>query len=99
MEYKFVTTAQGPVVQGEDEILFFSQFGQLLDYHDEDPEFLNKAKTFVADGLMELSAHLANSLSAQVIGADPQQALYGYINAVSNLKQFEGHYLPSVSKH
>lgn len=99
MEYKFVATIQGPVVQGEDEILFFNEFGPLLDYVDEDPEFVSKAKAFVADGLVELSSTLAQSLTAQVVGAEAQQALYGYISAANHLKQFEGSYLPSVHKH
>jgi len=96
MEYKFVTTIQGPVVQGEDEILFFNQFGQLLDYADADPEFVFKAKEFIADGLMEYAANVANSLTVPVIGGDQTPALYGFINAVGQVKQFENNYLPSV---
>ena len=96
MEYKFVTTFQGPVVQGEDEILFFNQFGQLLDYADSDPEFVLKAKEFIADGLMEYAANVANSLTVPVIGGDQTPALYGFINAVGQVKQFEHNYLPSV---
>jgi hypothetical protein len=98
MEYKFVTTFQGPVVQGEDEILFFNQFGQLLDYVDEDPQFLDKAKAYVAAGLREVSTNVADSLTVDVVGGDQAPALYGFINAVGHLKQFEHNYLRSVGK-
>lgn len=98
MEYKFVTTFQGPVVQGEDEILFFNQFGQLLDYVDEDPEFLAKAKAYVADELIEYATNVANSLTIPVVGGDQTPALYGFISAIGHLKQFEHNYLRSVGK-
>ena len=98
MEYKFVTTIQGPIVQGEDEILFFNQFGQLLDYVEEDPEFLTKAKAYVAEGLRTVSANIADSLTADVVGGDQTPALYGFISAVSHLKQFEHNYLRHVGK-
>lgn len=96
MEYKFVTTIQGPVVQGEDEILFFNQFGQLLDYVEEDPEFLNKAKEYVAAGLRDVVSNVADSLTVPVVGGDQTPSLYGFINAVSHLKQFEHNYLRHV---
>jgi hypothetical protein len=98
MEYKFVTTIQGPVVQGEDEILFLNQFGQLLDYVEEDPEFLDKVKDYVASGLRDVASSVADSLTVQVVGGDQTPALYGFISAVSHLKQFEHNYLRSVGK-
>jgi hypothetical protein len=98
MEYKFVTTIQGPVVQGEDEILFLNQFGQLLDYVEEDPEFLDKVKDYVASGLRDVASSVADSLTVPVVGGDQTPALYGFISAVSHLKQFEHNYLRSVGK-
>lgn len=98
MEYKFVTTIQGPVVQGEDEILFFNQFGQLLDYVEEDPEFLNKAKVYVSEGLREVAANVADSLTTPVVGGDQNPVLYGFISAIGHLKQFEHNYLRTVGK-
>lgn len=98
MEYKFVQTTQGPVIVGDDEVLFFSQFGPLVDYVDADPEFLTKAKVYVADGLMAVAADVANSLSMAVVGGDLTSTLYGYVNALNQIKQFEFGYLPSVSK-
>lgn len=96
MEYKFVETVQGPVVQGEDEILFLSQFGPLLDYVEADPEFVAKAQAFVSEGLAKATEVLLDSLHQPVVGGDPAQLVYSYVSAVNQLKQFVGHYLPSV---
>lgn len=98
MEYKFVTTIQGPVVQGEDEVLFFNQFGQLLDYAEADPEFLNKAKDYVAAGLREVADNVAEGLTAPVVGGDQTPYLYGFISAIGHLKQFEHNFLRNVGK-
>jgi hypothetical protein len=98
MEYKFVQTIHGPVVSGDDEILFFNEFGPLLDYVEEDPEFINKAKDFIGDNLMAITANLVNSMSQPVVGADNTQAIYGFITAINNIKQFEQHYLPSINR-
>lgn len=98
MEYKFVQTIHGPVVHGDDEILFFNEFGPLLDYLDEDPEFISKAKEFIGNGLMTSTQNLVTSMTQQVVG-DSSQIIYGYITALNNIKQFEQNYLPSVRRH
>ena len=99
MEYKFMQTIQGPVVHGDDEILFFNEFGPLLDYVTEDPEFLPKAKQFISDGLLSFANTLATSMFQPVVGVDSTQTIYGYITALNNIKQFEQNYLPSVLKN
>lgn len=96
MEYKFIETIQGPVVQGEDEILFFTQFGPLLDYVDADPAFIEKAKAFVSEGLTRATESLVTSMSKPVVGGDPSPLVYGYVSAVNHLNQFVNSYLPSV---
>jgi hypothetical protein len=94
MKYQFVRTSQGPVVQGEDEILFFSDFQALIDYLDEDSDFVAKAKEFVAEGLRAVSANIADGLTAAIVGGDQTPALYGYLNAIRSLREFEHQFLP-----
>ncbi|CAB4123481.1 hypothetical protein UFOVP46_12 [uncultured Caudovirales phage] len=96
MEYKFVRTTTGPVVLGEDEVLFFGDFNALVDYIDSDPEFVHKAKLFVAEGLRETADNLANSMFNAVVGGDQTQALYGYIGALRQLRELEHQFLPAV---
>lgn len=97
MEYKFVNTIQGPVIQGEDEVLFLNQHAQMLDYYEADPEFLKKVKAFVADNLVEMAQNVALGLTQPVLGGDLSQGVYGYIGAVNHLIQFERNYLPMVT--
>jgi hypothetical protein len=99
MEYKIVSTIQGPAVIGEDEVLFFNQHGQLLDYADSDPEFVLKAKQFISDGIVTTANNLAKSMFEPVIGGDLTQDLYGYVNAMRFISEFEHRFLPSVNKN
>lgn len=96
MAYKFIRTSQGPVVQGEDEVLFFTDFQALVDYLDEDSQFVVKAKQFVADGLKEIAANVADGMTTAIVGGDQMQALYGYIAAVRTLREFEHQFLPQA---
>ena len=96
MEYKFVRTTTGPAVIGEDEVLFLGDFGALMDYIDADPEFVVKAKTFVAEGLREIAGNIADGMFATVVGGEQTQALYGYINSVRQLQELERNFLPAV---
>lgn len=98
MEYKIVNTIQGPAVIGEDEVLFFNQHGQLLDYYEADPEFLVKAKRFISQGLVETAKDIAHSLYEPVLGGDLSPTLYGYMNALRFITDFEQRFLPSVLK-
>jgi hypothetical protein len=96
MEYKFVRTTTGPAVMGEDEVLFFGDFNSLVDYIDADPDFVVKAKKFVAEGLREISGNVADAMFTTVVGGDQTQALYGHINSVRQLRELEHQFLPAV---
>lgn len=89
MEYKFVRTVNGPVVLGEDEVLFFSQFGPLQDYAEADPEFIQKAKVFISDSIVELAEQLATSIHMPVVGHEYFAALPMYTTAAHQITNFE----------
>lgn len=89
MEYKFVRTINGPAVMGDDEVLFFSQVVPLQDYVDSDPEFLNKAKVFVSEALVDLAEILATSLHAPVVGVEYAMSLPTYVSAVHQLNHLQ----------
>jgi hypothetical protein len=89
MEYKFVRTVSGPVVLGEDEVLFFSQFGPLQDYVEADPEFIQKAKVFLSESIVELAEQLATSIHMPVVGQEYFAALPMYTTAAHQLTNFE----------
>lgn len=91
MKYEFVRTVNGPLVLGEGEILFFSQFGPLQDYVDADPEFLQKAKVFISDSIVELAEQLAASLHVPVVGHEFYNSLPAYITAVQQIRNFENY--------
>lgn len=91
MEYKFFDTTNGPVIAGEDEVLFFNDFGPIQEYYDADPEFFNKAYDFFIK-TMELHVQLLvdgikgeSPLSAQTVVSK----LHMYVGASEALKQFE----------
>jgi len=97
MDYKFVQTIHGPAIFGDDEVVYFNQHQLMLDYYDSDPEFLLKAKEFIADGIRNLSGDLAESITSPlVVGGDLAQPLYGFINSIHAIRQFEYNFLPSV---
>jgi hypothetical protein len=96
MAYKFVHTIQGPLIQGDDEILYFNQFQEMIDYHDEDPAFCENAKKFLADNLRNTANNIADSLFHAVVGGDQTNAIYGYINAIRQIGEFEYRFLPSI---
>lgn len=89
MEYKFVRTVTGPAVLGEDEVLFFSQYGPLQDYADADPEFIQKARVFLSDSIVELAEQLAASLHMPVVGQEYFASLPYYLTAAQQLTTFE----------
>jgi hypothetical protein len=88
MGYKFVKTVQGPAIQGDDEILF--------DYHDEHPLFLEEAKKFLSDGLKAIAGDIADGMFFPVVGGDQTRALYGYMDAIRSIGEFEFRFLPSI---
>lgn len=96
MAYKFMHTVQGPLIQGDDEILYFSQFQEMVDYNDEDPDFCKNAKQFLADNLKKTAGDIADSLFYPVVGGDQTNAIYGYINAIRQIGEFEYRFLPSI---
>lgn len=98
MEYKLVTTVHGPAVLGEDEVVFFNQHPQLLDYLEADPEFLVKAKRFISQGVVETAKDIALGMFEPVVGGDLITPLHGYVNAVRYISDFEQRFLPSVFK-
>jgi len=89
MDYKFVHTVHGPAVVSEDEVVFFHQFAPLMDYADADPEFVLKAKAFIAEELVGMAQLLANSLSAPTVGVDYGMALPTYVTAIHHINNFE----------
>jgi hypothetical protein len=89
MEYKFIHTSQGPAVISEDEVIFFNQFVPLTDYADADPEFLAKARAFIAEELVGMAQILATSLSSPAIGVEYGMALPTYVTAIYHLNNFE----------
>jgi len=99
MEYKFIATVHGPAVLGENEVLFFNQFQPLLDYYEEDPEFLIKAKLFIADSLRTNATILADSLTVPQVGSDLVGPIHGAMSALNAISQFEHHFLPSIFPH
>jgi hypothetical protein len=97
MEYKFIRTVHGPAVLGEDEVLFLSQFQQLVDYIDSDPEFLEKAKKHVSDEIRQMGNDIADSLFKAVVGGDQSQVLHMYLSSLNMLSQLEFSFIPSLN--
>jgi hypothetical protein len=89
MDYKFTHTIHGPAVVSEDEVVFFHQFVLLRDYVDADPEFIAKAKAFIAEELVGMAQLLASSLSAPTIGVDYGFTLPTYVTAIHHINNFE----------
>lgn len=89
MEYKFANTSNGPVVVGEDEILFFNQLGPLQDYIDADPEFFTKAYDFFEVNMREQADHILLGLKQDVVGGDWMSLFHLYYGAATQLKRFE----------
>lgn len=88
MEYKFAASLVGPLVVGADEVITAHQFPQLMDYHDNNPQFLDDYKTFVADCLRDLTDRLCTSMWEQVVGEEELRSLPEYLNAAYALKEF-----------
>jgi hypothetical protein len=89
MEYKLVSTVNGPAVMGEDEIVFFHQFGALADYVDSDPQFFDKAQAFIIENMREESDLMIRSLSEDVVGNDWMTKLNHLYHAAVNLQHFQ----------
>jgi hypothetical protein len=89
MEYRFDRTAHGPVIVGEDEIVFFHQFAQLQDYINEDPEFFTKAYDFCQSVIAEYGELLAKGVKESVVGVDQATSIIAYWVSVDNLRRFE----------
>ena len=89
MNYKFVHTIHGPAVVSGDEVLFFHQFVPLMDYADADPEFIPKAKAFIAEELVWMAQLLANSLSVPTVGVEYGFTLPTYVSAINSINNFE----------
>lgn len=99
MEYKFLRTINGPAILGEDEVLFLSQFQQLVDYIDSDPEFLEKAKKHVSDEIRSMGNDIADSMYTAVLGGDQTGTLHMYLSALNVLSQLEFSFIPSLKQH
>jgi hypothetical protein len=89
MDYKFMHTANGPAVVSEDEVVFFNQFVPLRDYVDADPEFVLKAKAFLAEEIVGMAQLLANSLTTPTVGVEYGMALPTYVTAIHHINNFE----------
>jgi hypothetical protein len=89
MEYKFMSTTNGPAVVAEDEIVFFFEYGPLQDYIDEDPEFFNKAFDFFKEVLAEQYEFIVQSVTEDVPGNDWMNRFNNCYSAAVNLRQFQ----------
>jgi hypothetical protein len=89
MEYKFMHTINGPAVVSEDEVIFFHQSVALMDYADADPDFVTKAKAFIAEEIVGMAQLLANSLSGPTVGVEYGMALPTYVTAIHHINNFE----------
>lgn len=89
MEYKLVSTANGPAVMGEDEIVFFHEFGALTDYIDSDPQFFDKALDFITENMRVEADLMVRSLTEDVVGNDWMTKLNHLYHAAVNLHQFK----------
>lgn len=89
MEYRFDHTIHGPVVVGEDEIIHFHQHGQLQDYVDEDPDFVNKAKKYIEDTMNNMNEMAVASLYSDVPGQEYYRSYGFYLQAIDNILEFE----------
>lgn len=89
MEYKFASTVNGPVVVGEDEVLFFQQYGPLQDYIDEDPEFFTKAYEFLQVNMREQADQIIKSLTEDVMDLDWMASFHQFYGAAKSLKEYE----------
>lgn len=97
MEYSFVRTINGPMIVGHNEVIAFTQFVQLFDYHVADPEFLPKAKAFLTEVIDEYSAAIKQSLYEMVPGEEAYLSLHHYVNATTFIRRFENHFIPQHS--
>lgn len=89
MEYRFDHTIHGPVVVGEDEIIHFHQHQQLQDYVDADPNFVEKAKKFIADTMNAMNDLAVRSLYEDVPGQEFYKSYGFYQQSIDNIKDFE----------
>jgi hypothetical protein len=89
MDYKFMHTANGPAVVSEDEVVFFNQSVALLDYADADPDFVAKAKAFLAEEIVGMAQLLANSLTTPTVGVEYGMSLPTYVTAIYHINNFE----------
>lgn len=89
MEYQFIATIHGPAIMGEGEVVYFNQHGQMLDYADADPEFLSKAKDFLAETIRDLANTVADSLTKPVVNQEIAMSLPMYVIAIQHLGAFE----------
>lgn len=89
MEYKFLSTINGPVVVGDEEVIFFHEFGPLQDYIDSDPEFFKKAYEFLSDNMRQQADLVLESLTKDVVGGDWVNRFNLFYGAFQALKQFE----------
>jgi hypothetical protein len=89
MEYKLISTANGPAVIGEDEVVFFHEFGALADYINEDPQFFDKAQAFIIENMRAESDLMIRSLYEDVVGNDWMTRLNHLYHAAVNLHQFQ----------
>lgn len=91
MEYKFVRTVQGPVVVGEDEVVFLHE-RQVVDYVESDQEFFVKAKSFIAEAIKDYSAMLIENFETPVVGIELALSLPAYVHASQTLARLESEY-------
>lgn len=89
MEYKFERTVQGPVLVGDDEVLFLHQFGGLQDYIDADPEFFTKAFDFCQQAIREYGNAMADAVTQDVPGLEYALNIMSYWAAVDGLRRFK----------
>jgi hypothetical protein len=94
MEYTFVHTFHGPVLQKNEEIIFFNEYDRLFTYYENDNYFLKKAKTFLSENFLRISKDLSTSIFEAKENGNQSQTVFTYLNAMRELSQFEYTYIP-----
>ena len=89
MEYQFVHTVHGPALSGDEEVLFFHQLPQLVDYADSDPEFFDKARAFFEESIRTLSDLAISNMHVPTAGFEQAITIGNYVNAIELLLRLE----------
>jgi hypothetical protein len=91
MEYRFQRTLNGPVLVGEDEVLFLHENGAIEDYIDSDPDYYDKALAFIQETISEYGQMLAKGITEGVPGIEYAMNIMSYWTAADHLHRSRDH--------